>query len=144
MNVAEAVTEMCIFSVFGLLVLLACCLRLLGSLHQAQYCERLKSIMDYLGDKLELDELTTIWRMQDGQHQVVMDNIHMLIACAAQRFTPDQLHHLFHLIKSSWTTENNRSREKLLVLVGKLGKEDRGGKISSQVSHCKHQSSIFA
>ena len=89
--------------------------------------------MDFLGDQLEIDELTTIWRLQDGQHRVVIDNIHMLIASAAVRFTPDQLSHLFQLIKSSWASENNRSREKLLVLVGKLGKEDRGGKISSQV-----------
>lgn len=89
--------------------------------------------MDFLGDKLELDELSTIWKMQDGQHPVIIDNIHMLIAGAAVRFTPEQLNHLFLLIKSSWTTETNRSREKLLVLVGKLGKEDRGGKISSQV-----------
>ncbi|XP_065183511.1 ubiquitin carboxyl-terminal hydrolase 24-like [Sycon ciliatum] len=104
-----------------------------GNLHQTQYCERLKAIMEFLGDKLTLEELSNIWNLQDGQHQVVIDNIHMLIASVSTRFTQEQLDHLFQLIKQSWTSESNRAREKLLVLVGKLGKDDRIGKISGQI-----------
>ena len=42
---------------------------------------------------------------------------------------------LFFILQS-WTSESNRNREKLLVLVGKLGKEDRGGRIVAQVTTC--------
>ena len=44
------------------------CLRFLtflaGNLHQSQYCDRIKVLVEFLGTKLSLDELTTIWKMQ--------------------------------------------------------------------------------
>lgn len=36
----------------------------LGNLHQSQYCDRIKVLVEFLGTKLSLDELTTIWKMQ--------------------------------------------------------------------------------
>ncbi len=38
----------------------------LGNLHQAQYCDKVKSIVEFLGTSLSLDELSTIWDMQVG------------------------------------------------------------------------------
>ncbi|MEQ2170516.1 hypothetical protein GOODEAATRI_001016 [Goodea atripinnis] len=35
-----------------------------GNIDQAQYCERIKGIIELLGSKLSLDELTKIWRIQ--------------------------------------------------------------------------------
>ena len=35
-----------------------------GNLHQSQYCDRIKVLVEFLGTKLSLDELTTIWKMQ--------------------------------------------------------------------------------
>lgn len=37
---------------------------LAGNIDQAQYCERIKGIIELLGSKLSLDELTKIWRIQ--------------------------------------------------------------------------------
>lgn len=35
-----------------------------GNIDQAQYCDRIKGIIELLGSKLSLDELTKIWRIQ--------------------------------------------------------------------------------
>lgn len=35
-----------------------------GNIDQAQYCDKIKGIVDFLGAKLSLDELTMIWKMQ--------------------------------------------------------------------------------
>lgn len=36
----------------------------LGNIDQAQYCDRIKGIIELLGSKLSLDELTKIWKIQ--------------------------------------------------------------------------------
>ena len=41
-----------------------------GNLHQSQYCDKLKSIVEFLGPKLSMDELTTIWEMQVDKNPV--------------------------------------------------------------------------
>ena len=45
---------------------------LAGNLHQSQYCDRIKVLVEFLGTKLSLDELTTIWKMQVFKHQFTM------------------------------------------------------------------------
>ena len=45
---------------------------LAGNLHQSQYCDRIKVLVEFLGTKLSLDELTTIWKMQVFNHQLAM------------------------------------------------------------------------
>lgn len=37
---------------------------MVGNIDQAQYCERIKGIIELLGSKLSLDELSKIWRIQ--------------------------------------------------------------------------------
>ena len=41
-----------------------------GNLHQSQYCDKLKSIVEFLGPKLSVDELTTMWEMQVDKNPV--------------------------------------------------------------------------
>ena len=36
----------------------------LGNIDQVQYCDKIKNIVDFLGVKLSIDELTKIWEMQ--------------------------------------------------------------------------------
>ncbi|KAJ6662583.1 hypothetical protein lerEdw1_011720 [Lerista edwardsae] len=60
-----------------------------GNIDQAQYCDRIKGIIELLGSKLSLDELTKIWRIQ------------------------------------SWESESDRVRQKLLSLIGRIGREAR-------------------
>ncbi|ERE83042.1 ubiquitin carboxyl-terminal hydrolase 24 [Cricetulus griseus] len=70
-----------------------------GNIDQAQYCDRIKGIIELLGSKLSLDELTKIWKIQSGQSSTVIENIHTIIAAAAVKFNADQLNHLFVLIQ---------------------------------------------
>jgi len=54
-----------------------------GNIDQAQYCDRIKGIIELLGSKLSLDELSKIWKIQVIIHQL----------CA-----PSKLHELLTLI----------------------------------------------
>ncbi|KAK1795882.1 hypothetical protein P4O66_008991 [Electrophorus voltai] len=97
-----------------------------GNIDQAQYCDRIKGIIELLGSKLSLDELSKIWRIQSGQSSTVIENIHTIIAAAAVKFSFEQLTHLFVLIqKKSWEVESDRVRQKLLSLIGRIGREAR-------------------
>ncbi|KAJ3599696.1 hypothetical protein NHX12_033652, partial [Muraenolepis orangiensis] len=96
-----------------------------GNIDQAQYCERIKGIIELLGSKLSMDELSKIWKIQAGQSSTVIENIHTIIAAAAVKFNFDQLSHLFVLIQKSWEVESDRVRQKLLSLIGRIGREAR-------------------
>ncbi|XP_050400806.1 ubiquitin carboxyl-terminal hydrolase 24 isoform X1 [Patella vulgata] len=104
-----------------------------GNIDQAQYCDKIKNIVDFLGSKLSVDELTMIWKMQNGQTNNVIDNIHSIVAAAAVKFDPQQLEHLFLLIQKKWQDDSNRMREKLLSLIGKIGKDARLSKTTTRV-----------
>ncbi|XP_059110591.1 ubiquitin carboxyl-terminal hydrolase 24 [Peromyscus eremicus] len=104
-----------------------------GNIDQAQYCDRIKGIIELLGSKLSLDELTKIWKIQSGQSSTVIENIHTIIAAAAVKFNADQLNHLFVLIQKSWETESDRVRQKLLSLIGRIGREARFEATSGKV-----------
>ncbi|KAG7514087.1 ubiquitin carboxyl-terminal hydrolase 24 isoform X3 [Solea senegalensis] len=104
-----------------------------GNIDQAQYCERIKGIIELLGSKLSLDELSKIWRIQAGQSSTVIENIHTIIAAAAVKFSFDQLTHLFVLIQKSWEIESDRVRQKLLSLIGRIGREARSEATTGKV-----------
>ncbi|BFY99847.1 hypothetical protein BsWGS_02887 [Bradybaena similaris] len=104
-----------------------------GNIDQAQYCDKIKGIVDFLGAKLSLDELTMIWKMQNGQTNNVTDNIHSIIAAAAVKFDSTQLEHLFLLIQKKWQDDSDRIREKLLSLIGKIGKDAKVAKTTTRV-----------
>ncbi|XP_058887483.1 ubiquitin carboxyl-terminal hydrolase 24 isoform X3 [Acipenser ruthenus] len=104
-----------------------------GNIDQAQYCDRIKGIIELLGSKLSLDELSKIWRIQAGQSSTVIENIHTIIAAAAVKFNFDQLSHLFVLIQKSWEMESDRVRQKLLSLIGRIGRETRSEATTGKV-----------
>ncbi|XP_059140581.1 ubiquitin carboxyl-terminal hydrolase 24-like isoform X2 [Physella acuta] len=104
-----------------------------GNIDQAQYCDKIKGIVDFLGSKLSLDELSMIWKMQNGQTNNVIDNIHSIIAAAAVKFDSNQLEHLFLLIQKKWQDDNDRTRGKLLTLIGKIGKDAKVAKTTTRV-----------
>ncbi|XP_071988631.1 ubiquitin carboxyl-terminal hydrolase 24-like, partial [Engystomops pustulosus] len=104
-----------------------------GNIDQAQYCDRIKGIIELLGSKLSLDELSKIWNIQSGQSSTVIENIHTIIAAAAAKFSSEQLNHLFQLIQKSWETEADRVRQKLLSLIGRIGREARNETTTGKV-----------
>lgn len=70
-----------------------------GSLHHAQYCEKLQKIVEFASSKISLEEFTTIWSMQIGKHITVIDNIHSIIASAIQSFSVEQMNHFLTLLE---------------------------------------------
>ena len=52
-----------------------------------------------------------------------MDNVYTIMAGAAAKFSLAQFEHLTGLIKEKWNTSNDRVREKLLALIGQIGRE---------------------
>ncbi|XP_065657355.1 ubiquitin carboxyl-terminal hydrolase 24 isoform X3 [Hydra vulgaris] len=101
-------------------------------LHQSQYCEKLKKVVEFVCTKISLEELTTIWSMQSGKHITVVDNIHNIIASAAQNFSTKQLDHLIELIQTSLKESDNdeeKANEGILIMVGKIGRDIRDEKI---------------
>ncbi|CAH1774066.1 unnamed protein product [Owenia fusiformis] len=104
-----------------------------GNIDQVQYCERVKGIVDFLGSRLSLDELSKIWKMQDDETNQVIDNIHGIIAAAGVKFNTEQLEHLFVLMQKSWKDENDRMRDKLLSLIGKIGRDAKAQKTTTRV-----------
>jgi ubiquitin carboxyl-terminal hydrolase 9/24 len=105
-----------------------------GNLHQAQYCDKVKSIVEFLGNDLSSDELHTIWDMQVDKNPAQIENIHNILAYAASRFSQQHMDILLQLIQQSWeTASSDRYREKLLGLIGKIGKDDRTGRTASKI-----------
>ncbi|KAL4237153.1 Ubiquitin carboxyl-terminal hydrolase 24 [Mactra antiquata] len=104
-----------------------------GNIDQAQYCDKVKGIVEFLGTDLSSDELSMIWKMQFSQTNNVIDNIHSIIAAAAVKFDPNQLEHLLLLIQKKWQDENDKSREKLLSLIGRIGRDAKIPKTTTQV-----------
>ena len=104
-----------------------------GNIDHIQYTERIKAIVEFLGPRLGIEELSKMWNLQDSPNSHVMDNVYSIMAGAAAKFSLLQFEHLTGLIKEKWSTSNDRVREKLLALIGQIGREAKQIK-STQVS----------
>ena len=78
-----------------------------GNLHHSQYCDKLRSIVEFLGVRLSLDELSSIWETQVNENPVQVENVHSILAAAASRFTPQHLDHLFTLVSQVRTHQHS-------------------------------------
>ncbi|KAK8401660.1 hypothetical protein O3P69_001054 [Scylla paramamosain] len=102
-------------------------LALEGNIDQVQYTDRMKELVEFMGPKLQQEELSRIWHMADKASPHVVDNIHRIMAAAATRFNPQQFDFLLGLVRKSWDGGNDRLREKLLSFIGKIGQDSRLG-----------------
>ncbi len=105
-----------------------------GNIDQVQYTERLQAIVEFLGPKLEKDELTKMWSLAEGAANVhVADNVFGMLAASCSKLSLEQFEHLSSLVSDSWGRLAGRSsavrgRERLLALVGRMGREASAGK----------------
>ncbi|XP_076051171.1 ubiquitin carboxyl-terminal hydrolase 24-like isoform X2 [Oratosquilla oratoria] len=108
-------------------------LALEGNLDQVQYTDRMKELVEFLGPKLEEEQLTRMWRLAEKASPHVVDNVHRIMAAAASRFNPHQFAHLLSLISKSWECGNARLREKLLSFIGQIGQDSRLGRTAEKM-----------
>ena len=96
-----------------------------GNIDQVQYTDRIKAIVEFLGTRLSNEELSKMWALQktNSANAHVVENVHDIISGAAAQFDAGQFEHLTVLIKDTWQESNDRIRERLLELIGKLGRE---------------------
>lgn len=104
-----------------------------SNIDQAQYMDKIKSIIEFIGPRLSLEELTKIWSMQDRQNCQVVDNIHGIMAAASTKFSQQQFEHLLTLISKAWRGGSDITWRRLLTFIGKLGKESNQGKVSTKL-----------
>ncbi|XP_064477292.1 ubiquitin carboxyl-terminal hydrolase 24-like isoform X2 [Ornithodoros turicata] len=108
-------------------------LTLESNIDQVQYMDKIKGIIEFIGPRLSLDELTKIWDMQDKQNCQVIDNIHGIVAAASTKFSTQQFDHLILLIGKAWRNGTDAAWKRLLTFIGKLGKESSQGKTSTKL-----------
>ncbi|CAG0890134.1 unnamed protein product [Cyprideis torosa] len=94
-----------------------------GNIDNVHYCDRLRKILDALGDRLSLQEIAKMWQMQEGQNSHIVENVHCLLSGAVGKFSREQFDHLLKLVLKSWKRDRDRAKERLVSFVGRVGKE---------------------
>ncbi|CAF2465501.1 unnamed protein product [Rotaria sp. Silwood2] len=79
--------------------------------------------MDFIAPKILKEDIQTIWKMQHGRSLVAVDHLFTLIASAAAKFNLQQLNYLIEFICNSWKIETILIQEKLVELLGTIGRE---------------------
>ena len=100
-----------------------------GNLDQSQYAERLKAIVEFLGVRLGKEDLDRMWHLlETSTNSQIIENVHGILATAASKLNLELYEHLTSLIKKKWETSDSRVREKLLRLIGQIGRETKQSK----------------
>ncbi len=100
-----------------------------GNLDQVQYTERLKTIVEFLGPRLGKEDIERMWYLLDtSTNSQIIDNVHKILASAAAKLNLELYEHLTALIKKKWENSDGRVREKLLSLIGQIGREAKQAK----------------
>lgn len=104
-----------------------------GNIDQVQYSDKIKGIIEFIGHRLSIDELSKIWNMQEGQNAQIVDNIHAIMCAASSKFNAEQFDHLVCLIQETWKGGNDQMRKRLIAFIGRIGKETNQGKTSTKI-----------
>ncbi|CAF0908766.1 unnamed protein product [Adineta steineri] len=94
-----------------------------GNIDQNQYVDKVRTLLDFIATKISKEEIETIWKMQHGRSLVAVDHLFTLIASAAAKFNLQQLDYLIEFIYDSWKIETILIQEKLIELLGAIGRE---------------------
>lgn len=106
------------------------------NLHQPQYVEKLEKILRFMIKEKTLSsaDLDLIWDAQVGKHEVIVSNVHDLLARLAWDFSAEQLDHVFQCFQKSYSSASSRrERERLLELARRLAEEDKEGVMAQKV-----------
>ena len=101
------------------------------NLHHAQYVARLEDVIKFLlhQDALTLVHLSSIWNAQTGKHEVIVSNIHDLLAKLACHFDTEQLDHLLVCFQNSWGG-TAKQMERMLEFIRRLSEDDSEGMVT--------------
>jgi len=100
---------------------------------QSQYSDKIRVLVEFIGDRLSMDELTQLWRLQDNTSLSVAENIQLIVASAAPEFNEHQLDLLYKLVHKSWLKEDERARLQLISFIGLVGRKFRASKQTEKV-----------
>lgn len=105
------------------------------NLHHVQYVERLEKVFRFVikENGLTSADLDLLWGAQQGRHEMIVKNIHSLLAKLAWDFNANQLDHLFQCFQASWRDAGRKEKESLLELMRKLAEDDKEGMMASKV-----------
>lgn len=70
-----------------------------GNIDQAQYCDRLKTLLEFLGPRLTCADIAKIWQLQKNKTAVTVDNLHTMLGQAAVKFQENELNYLMGLFE---------------------------------------------
>ena len=98
-------------------------LALEGNIDQQQYCERLKTLLSFVGPRLKASEISRIWGLRRGRASVAVENIYNMLGQAAAKFKEAEIAHLLGLIEKSWPQEAEEGKTRALRLLGVIGCE---------------------
>ena len=112
----------------------------------SQYCEKIKTIVEFISEKISNDEIRALWNMQFNKSMSLVDNLYTIIGSAATRFNSDQLDYLLAQISQTWNDPSFKLHHKLVGLLRFIGRDAKMNKILYKVNpflirtHSNHSS----
>nr|CAB3267565.1 ubiquitin carboxyl-terminal hydrolase 48-like [Phallusia mammillata] len=104
-----------------------------GHIDQSQYCDKIRKVVEFIGDKLSSDELALLWKLQDNASLSVSENVQSIISGASPQLNEQQLDLLFSLIHKSWLTQGEKARQQLVSFIGRIGHNTKSGRDMEKV-----------
>ena len=111
-----------------------------GNIDQSQYCEKIKTIVEFIGDKISNEEIRALWNMQFNKSMSLVDNLYTIIGSAATRFNLEQLDYLLAQISHTWNDASFKLHDKLVGLLRFIGRDAKTNKILLKVNIVKAKS----
>eukprot|EP00911_Craspedida_sp_UC1_P000760 UC1_evm1s583 len=102
------------------------------SMDKTQYVDRLEDVVKHLmlTHRLTVEHLAIIWDSQKDKYEVIVQNVHDLLARLAWQFDAEHLEHLFACFKQSWGG-TDKEMTSLVTFVRRLAEDDTQGDMAT-------------
>jgi ubiquitin carboxyl-terminal hydrolase 9/24 len=104
-----------------------------GNIDQSQYCDKIKTIVEFIGDQIKDEEISALWAMQYNKSVSIIDNLYVIIGIAATKFSPEQLDYLLAQVIQTWNNNQFKLHDKLVGLLRIIGREAKTNKTCSRI-----------